>query len=84
MVLAFFSFHSQWEMYIQLIFLNFFFGSPSKISVEKVAMKSAEDTEDEITRAVEMADIFLKHQKDTLIMTSRELITGKSEVFLIS
>ncbi|KAI5660288.1 hypothetical protein M9H77_29081 [Catharanthus roseus] len=49
-----------------------------EISVEKVAMKSAEDTEDEITRAVEMADIFLKHQKDTLIMTSRELITGKT------
>ncbi|KAL3512167.1 hypothetical protein ACH5RR_024884, partial [Cinchona calisaya] len=49
-----------------------------EISVDKVAMKSTEEREDEISRAVEMADVYLKCCKDTLIMTSRELITGKT------
>lgn len=49
-----------------------------EISVDNVAMKSAEERDDEINRTVEMADVFLKCHKDTLIMTSRELITGKS------
>lgn len=46
-------------------------------------MKSTEEREDEITQTVEMADIYLRNCKDTLIMTSRELITGKSKPFLI-
>lgn len=41
-------------------------------------MKSSEKREEEIKRAAEMADIFLHASKDTLIMSSRELITGKS------
>lgn len=41
-------------------------------------MSSTEEREEEISRAAEMADIFLTARKDTLIMTSRELITGKS------
>lgn len=41
-------------------------------------MRSAEEREEEISTAAEMADIFLAAQKDTLIVTSRELITGKS------
>ncbi|KAI4326283.1 hypothetical protein MLD38_031612 [Melastoma candidum] len=48
-----------------------------EISVDKVAMKSKEDREDEIEKAAQMADAFLKSHKDTLILTSRELITGK-------
>lgn len=40
-------------------------------------MKSSEEREEEISRAAEMADVFLRAPKDTLIMTSRELITGK-------
>ncbi|KAK9925739.1 hypothetical protein M0R45_023006 [Rubus argutus] len=49
-----------------------------EVSVAKVAMRSAEEREEEISTAAEMADIFLAAQKDTLIVTSRELITGKT------
>ena len=42
-------------------------------------MKSIEEREEEIIRAAERADIFIRACKDTLIMTSRELITGKSK-----
>ncbi|KAL7160787.1 hypothetical protein ACSBR2_041433 [Camellia fascicularis] len=49
-----------------------------EISVDKLAMKSIEVREEEINRTAEMANVFLKACKDTLIMTSRELITGKT------
>nr|GMD07333.1 putative 3-hydroxyisobutyrate dehydrogenase-like 1, mitochondrial [Ipomoea batatas] len=49
-----------------------------EISVDRVAMKTSKEREEEINRTVEMADVFLKSRKDTLIMTSRELITGKT------
>ncbi|XP_065849277.1 uncharacterized protein [Euphorbia lathyris] len=49
-----------------------------EVSVNKLAMKSLEEREDEIKRAAEMADLFLGAGKDTLVMTSRELITGKT------
>uniref|UniRef100_A0A5B7BKZ0 Ketose-bisphosphate aldolase class-II family protein n=1 Tax=Davidia involucrata TaxID=16924 RepID=A0A5B7BKZ0_DAVIN len=49
-----------------------------EISVDKLAMKSLEEREEEINQTAEMADIFLSANKDTLIMTSRELITGKT------
>ncbi|GMQ11552.1 hypothetical protein CsSME_00054150 [Camellia sinensis var. sinensis] len=49
-----------------------------EISVDKLAMKSIEEREEEINRTAEMANVFLKACKDTLIMTSRELITGKT------
>ncbi|KAF6150211.1 hypothetical protein GIB67_000085 [Kingdonia uniflora] len=49
-----------------------------EISVNKLSMKSSEDREEEIIRAAELADVFLKARKDTLIVTSRELITGSS------
>ncbi|XP_058722533.1 uncharacterized protein LOC131594430 [Vicia villosa] len=49
-----------------------------EVSVEKLAMGSIEEREDEISRAAELADVYLKSHKDTLIMTSRNLITGKS------
>ncbi|KAK4752559.1 hypothetical protein SAY87_021357 [Trapa incisa] len=48
-----------------------------EISVEKIAMKSLEEREEEIQRTVEMVDAYLSSQKDTLVMTSRQLITGK-------
>lgn len=51
---------------------------PQQVSVAKVAMGSIEERVEEIARAAEMADVFLRSRKDTLIMTSRELITGKS------
>jgi hypothetical protein len=41
-------------------------------------MSSLEERKEEISRAAEMADCFLRARKDTLILTSRELITGKS------
>ncbi|XP_057459422.1 uncharacterized protein LOC130750039 isoform X3 [Actinidia eriantha] len=49
-----------------------------QISVDKLAMKSIEKREEEISRAAERADVFIRACKDTLIMTSRELITGKT------
>ncbi|KAJ4961675.1 hypothetical protein NE237_021585 [Protea cynaroides] len=49
-----------------------------EVSVDKLAMQSLEEREQEINRAAEMADVLLRARKDTLIMTSRELITGKS------
>ncbi|XP_024963400.1 uncharacterized protein LOC112503631 [Cynara cardunculus var. scolymus] len=49
-----------------------------EVSVEKLAMKSPQEREEEISRAAEMADVYLKTCKDTLVMSSRELITGKT------
>ncbi|KAK6249814.1 hypothetical protein SCA6_003819 [Theobroma cacao] len=49
-----------------------------EVSVHKVAMKSLEEREEEINRTAEMASVFLAAHKDTLIMSSRELITGKT------
>lgn len=49
-----------------------------EISVDKVALKSAEEREQHISQAVELADIFLRTRADTVIMTSRELISGKT------
>ena len=46
-------------------------------------MKSSEEREEEINRTAEMASVFLAARKDTLIMSSRELITGKSLSLLI-
>ncbi|KAF2317510.1 hypothetical protein GH714_023711 [Hevea brasiliensis] len=54
-----------------------------EVSVDKLAMKSLEQREEEISRAAEMADLFLGTCKDTLIMTSRELITGKLSSALV-
>ncbi|KAB5524567.1 hypothetical protein DKX38_022316 [Salix brachista] len=49
-----------------------------EVSVDKLAMKSLEEREEEINRVAEMANLFLGASKDTLIMTSRELINGKT------
>ncbi|KAI5562112.1 hypothetical protein BDE02_15G033100 [Populus trichocarpa] len=49
-----------------------------EVSVDKIAMKSLEEREEEINRVAEMANLLLGACKDTLIMTSRELITGKT------
>ncbi|PON44691.1 Ketose-bisphosphate aldolase, class-II [Parasponia andersonii] len=49
-----------------------------EVSVAKLAMGSPEERADEISRTAEMVDIYLRSRKDTLIMTSRELITGKT------
>ncbi|GAV66865.1 DUF1537 domain-containing protein, partial [Cephalotus follicularis] len=49
-----------------------------EVSVEKVSMKSSEERESEINSAAEMADVLLGAHQDTIIMTSRKLITGKT------
>ncbi|XP_061362634.1 uncharacterized protein LOC133306347 isoform X2 [Gastrolobium bilobum] len=49
-----------------------------EVSVEKLAMRPIEERNEEISRTAELADIYLKAHKDTLIMTSRNLITGKT------
>ncbi|XP_025668643.2 uncharacterized protein [Arachis hypogaea] len=54
-----------------------------EVSVEKLAMRPVEEREEEVSRAAEIADAYLKAHKDTLIMTSQNLITGKSLSFSI-
>ncbi|KAJ6793144.1 Uncharacterized protein M6B38_111235 [Iris pallida] len=49
-----------------------------EVSVEKLAMKSLEEREEEIDNAAEIANVSLSARKDTLLVTSRQLITGKS------
>ncbi|CAN1235969.1 L-threonate dehydrogenase [Linum grandiflorum] len=49
-----------------------------EVSVDKVALKSLDEREEEINRAAEMANHFIVASKDTLIITSRELIAGKT------
>ncbi|WVZ15797.1 hypothetical protein V8G54_013363 [Vigna mungo] len=49
-----------------------------EVSVEKLAMSPIEVREEEISRTAELADVYLKAHKDTLIMTSRNLITGRT------
>ncbi|XP_038878743.1 uncharacterized protein LOC120070914 isoform X2 [Benincasa hispida] len=49
-----------------------------EVSAVKLSMSTEEEREEEIRKAAMFADIYLRAHKDTLIMTSRELITGKS------
>uniref|UniRef100_A0A0D9WP15 Uncharacterized protein n=1 Tax=Leersia perrieri TaxID=77586 RepID=A0A0D9WP15_9ORYZ len=49
-----------------------------EVSVEMVSMKSAEDIDREISRVVELGNAYIQSRKDTLIVTSRQLITGKT------
>ncbi|KAG1358748.1 putative Ketose-bisphosphate aldolase class-II family protein [Cocos nucifera] len=48
-----------------------------EVSVDKISMKSTEEREQEISHVAEIATASLKANKDTLLMTSRQLITGK-------
>lgn len=45
-------------------------------------MKSIEEREQEINQAADIADVYLRSGKDTLVMTSRQLVVGKSESML--
>ncbi|AQK83655.1 ketose-bisphosphate aldolase class-II family protein [Zea mays] len=49
-----------------------------EVSVEMVSMKSMEDRDQEIRRIVELGNAYIQSRKDTLILTSRQLITGKT------
>ncbi|KAF8723676.1 hypothetical protein HU200_021638 [Digitaria exilis] len=49
-----------------------------EVSVEMISMKSAEDRDQEISRVVELANAYIESRKDTLVVTSRQLITGKT------
>lgn len=49
-----------------------------QVSAAKLSMSTEEEREEEIRKAAMFADIYLRARKDTLIMTSRELIRGKS------
>lgn len=66
-------------------FVHFIFASNflllHQVSAAKLSMSTEKEREEEIKRAAMLADIYLKAHKDTLIMTSRELITGKSWPF---
>ncbi|KAI3454942.1 hypothetical protein Pfo_011605 [Paulownia fortunei] len=49
-----------------------------EVSVDKIAMKSIEEREEEINQTAEIADVYLRSGKDTLVMTSRQLVVGKT------
>ncbi|KAL0342348.1 UNVERIFIED_CONTAM: D-tagatose-1,6-bisphosphate aldolase subunit GatY [Sesamum calycinum] len=49
-----------------------------EVSVDKIALKSVEEREEEINHTAEVADVYIKSGKDTLIMTSRQLVVGKT------
>ncbi|KAL0307905.1 UNVERIFIED_CONTAM: D-tagatose-1,6-bisphosphate aldolase subunit GatY [Sesamum angustifolium] len=49
-----------------------------EVSVDKIAVKSVEEREQEINHTAEVADVYIKSGKDTLIMTSRQLVVGKT------
>ncbi|KAH9610731.1 hypothetical protein KSS87_022866, partial [Heliosperma pusillum] len=49
-----------------------------EISVDNVALKSPAEREQEINLAAELADMFLRSPMDTVIMTSRQLIVGRT------
>ncbi|KAL4568681.1 hypothetical protein LXL04_024296 [Taraxacum kok-saghyz] len=46
-----------------------------EVCVDKLAMKSEEEREEEISGAAELAEVYLRTGKDTLVMSSRKLIT---------
>lgn len=49
-----------------------------EVSVDKISMRSIEEREEEINHLAEIATASLKSNKDTLLMTGRKLIIGKS------
>ncbi|PIN24299.1 putative dehydrogenase [Handroanthus impetiginosus] len=49
-----------------------------EVSVDKIAMRSIEEREEEINHTAEIADVYLRSGKDTLVMTSRQLVVGKT------
>ncbi|EYU40112.1 hypothetical protein MIMGU_mgv1a000277mg [Erythranthe guttata] len=49
-----------------------------EVSVDKIAMKSIEEREEEIAQTAETADVYLRSGRDTLVMTSRLLVVGKN------
>jgi hypothetical protein len=50
------------------------------VSASAIATGSAKERETEITQAARVADLFLAAGKDTLVMTSRQLLTGDSKL----
>lgn len=55
--------------------------SLEQVSVDKVSMKSFQERDEEINRVAEIASVSLKSGKDTLLVTSRQLVTGKCQYF---
>ncbi|CAL9133503.1 unnamed protein product [Musa textilis] len=49
-----------------------------EVSVDKISMKSIQERDEEINHVANVASASLKSGKDTLVMTSRQLITGRS------
>ncbi|KAL8464350.1 hypothetical protein ACS0TY_034032 [Phlomoides rotata] len=49
-----------------------------EVSVDKISMKSIEEREEVINQAADIADVYLRSGKDTLVMTSRQLVVGKT------
>ncbi|EPS71552.1 hypothetical protein M569_03207, partial [Genlisea aurea] len=48
------------------------------VSVDRIALKSTKEREEEIEHIAEIANVYLEGGKDTAIMTSRQLVVGKT------
>uniref|UniRef100_M8CBF9 Fructose-bisphosphate aldolase n=1 Tax=Aegilops tauschii TaxID=37682 RepID=M8CBF9_AEGTA len=49
-----------------------------EVSVEMISLKSTEERDQEISRIVELGNAYIQSGRDTLVVTSRQLITGKT------
>ncbi|KAL6552846.1 hypothetical protein OROHE_008210 [Orobanche hederae] len=49
-----------------------------EVSVDRIAMRSIEEREEEITQAAQIADIYLSSGKDIILVTSRQVVIGKT------
>ncbi|GJN29092.1 hypothetical protein PR202_gb17285 [Eleusine coracana subsp. coracana] len=49
-----------------------------EVSVDMVSMRSTKDRDQEISRVVQLGNAYIQSRKDTLVLTSRQLITGKA------
>ncbi|PNT76101.1 hypothetical protein BRADI_1g44060v3 [Brachypodium distachyon] len=49
-----------------------------EVSVEMISLKSTEDRDQEISRVVELGNAYIQSGRDTLVVTSRQLITGRT------
>ncbi|KAI4975758.1 uncharacterized protein LOC123409678 [Hordeum vulgare subsp. vulgare] len=49
-----------------------------EVSVEMISLKSTEERDQEISRIVDLGNAYIQSGRDTLVVTSRQLITGKT------
>lgn len=77
----YFVLHIQISLFSYSCVVELWHFSLEQVSVENVSMKSFQERDEEINRVAEIASVSLKAGKDTLLVTSRQLVTGKCQYF---